>query len=904
MKKNRKRWYPEEGIPGKFLRKMKLILFLCWAGMMQVSAMSYAQTGTVSIRVKETALHEIFQLIEAQCGYTFVYNNEQLNGLKPVSIEMTDAKISKVLDECLKGTDLRYELLDQIIVINRRSALPQTALDLQGTVKDKEGNPLPGVSVFIKGTTIGVATDVDGKFKMQLPEMENMVLVFSFTGMKKQEVKYTKQPVLNIVMEEDVAEMEEVVVNGYFTKNKDSFTGNAVAVTGDELKRVSNTNIFKALTVFDPSFRIADNIDVGSNPNARPEFKIRGSSGIGTTEIGADGMLNRSNLRDNPNLPTFILDGYEVSVDKIFDMDMERIESLTILKDAAATAIYGSRAANGVIVIKTKVPKEGQLMVSYRFDAILNIPDLTGYDLLNAREKLELEKNAGLYKSEWVDGQQNYDLEYNYKLGLVNKGVDTYWLSQPLRTALNHKHSLYVEGGDKSIRYGLDFGYYRENGVMKESGRNRGSVGFSISYNLDDKILARNYISVTKVKGNESPYGSFSQYALQNPYYPIKDENGNWVKKQFQYITQTDQLINPLYEASLGNKDVSKYTEITDNFSFEWFIGKGFRFKTVASYSERRDSQDEFNSPESLQYETYDYTAGEGFWKRGTGFTYRKESYSWNVNSTLQYSQMFGKHYTTIVLGAELSENQDKDISFSTEGYPSKVLDYISFARKFSADKPDGSQGKTRGAGVFISGNYSYANRYLFDLSYRLDGNSQYGTDEKVAPFFSAGIGWNIHNEKFMERLKGKISQLKVRATYGTTGKASFPAYQAQTMFNYLTSTWYVTGIGAQLMSGGLGNPNLRWEMTKKTDIGLELSVLEDRISIIADYYNENTDHLLSDITLPTSTGFSQYKENVGEMQNRGFEIALRGVIVRNQDLYVALFANMAHNKNKIFKGV
>ena len=206
MKKNRKRWYPEEGIPGKFLRKMKLILFLCWAGMMQVSAMSYAQTGTVSIRVKETALHEIFQLIEAQCGYTFVYNNEQLNGLKPVSIEMTDAKISKVLDECLKGTDLRYELLDQIIV------------------KDKEGNPLPGVSVFIKGTTIGVATDVDGKFKMQLPEMENMVLVFSFTGMKKQEVKYTKQPVLNIVMEEDVAEMEEVVVNGYFTKNKDVYS--------------------------------------------------------------------------------------------------------------------------------------------------------------------------------------------------------------------------------------------------------------------------------------------------------------------------------------------------------------------------------------------------------------------------------------------------------------------------------------------------------------------------------------------------------------------------------------------------------------------------------------------------------------------------------------------------------
>lgn len=438
MKKNRKRWYPEEGIPGKFLRKMKLILFLCWAGMMQVSAMSYAQTGTVSIRVKETALHEIFQLIEAQCGYTFVYNNEQLNGLKPVSIEMTDAKISKVLDECLKGTDLRYELLDQIIVINRRSALPQTALDLQGTVKDKEGNPLPGVSVFIKGTTIGVATDVDGKFKMQLPEMENMVLVFSFTGMKKQEVKYTKQPVLNIVMEEDVAEMEEVVVNGYFTKNKDSFTGNAVVVSKDELAKVSSNNLLSALQVFDPSFRLKDNVDMGSNPNSMPNFRIRGNSGF-----GAEG-LSEANLKNDPNLPTFILDGYEVDVEKIFDLNMDRIESVTILKDASATAIYGSRAANGVVVVTTKAPQEGQLRVSYNLNVAISAPDLSDYHLLNAREKLEAEVAGGLYESEYMDTQQKLRMDYADRLKRVKSGVDTYWLSQPLEVAVGHKHSLYV----------------------------------------------------------------------------------------------------------------------------------------------------------------------------------------------------------------------------------------------------------------------------------------------------------------------------------------------------------------------------------------------------------------------------------------------------------------------------
>lgn len=903
MKQDRKKWFPEIGKSGKFFRMMKLVLFLCCVGMMQVSAMTYAQTGTVSIRVKEASVLKVLQLIEAQSGYTFVYNNEQMNRLKPVSLNAIDEKITKILDECLADSPLGYELIDKVIVISQRGNAPQATLTIRGTVKDKTGNPLPGVSVFIKGTNTGVATDVEGNFKMDVPKMENIILVFSFIGMEKQEIKYTDQKTLKVVMKEAVAEIDEVVVNGYFNRKKDSFTGNAVAVTGDELKKVSNTNIFKALTVFDPSFRITDNIDVGSNPNARPEFKIRGASGIGNTEIGADGLLSRSNLRDNPNLPTFILDGYEVSVDKIFDMDMERIESLTILKDAAATAIYGSRAANGVVVIKTVEPKEGKLMVNYRFDAILTLPNLTGYDLLNAREKLEVEKKAGLYYSEYVDGQQNYDLEYNYKLRLINKGIDTYWLSQPLHTTMNHKHSLYVEGGDKSIRYGMDFRFFRENGVMKESGRNRGGIGFFLSYNLNDKLLIRNNVSIDKVSGKESPYGSFSIYAQQNPYYPIKDEEGNWIKKQFHYIAQSDQLENPLYEATLGNKDIDKYTEIADNFSIDWTMGKGFRLRANAAYRERRDSKEQFTSPESVKYNLSDYTAGEGFWKRGEGYTYRAENYSWDISATLLYNVAVGRHYINLALGGNMREEQSKDLSFSTRGYPSKVMNYLTFAREFLSDKPGGSQGKSRLAGMFVSGNYSFANRYLLDLSFRMDGSSQFGADEKMAPFFAGGIGWNIHNEKFMEGWRDKISLLKIRATYGSTGKASFPPYQAQTMFNYITSSWYITGIGAQLIPGnGFGNPDLQWEVTKKTDVGIELSIFDDRLSVIADYYIENTNNLLSDITLPTSTGFSSYKENVGKMQNRGMELSLRGVAVKNENWYVALFANMAHNKNKIVK--
>ena len=374
MKKNRKRWYPEEGIPGKFLRKMKLILFLCWAGMMQVSAMSYAQTGTVSIRVKETALHEIFQLIEAQCGYTFVYNNEQLNGLKPVSIEMTDAKISKVLDECLKGTDLRYELLDQIIVINRRSALPQTALDLQGTVKDKEGNPLPGVSVFIKGTTIGVATDVDGKFKMQLPEMENMVLVFSFTGMKKQEVKYTKQPVLNIVMEEDVAEMEEVVVTGYQNIKKENATGSYQTITSKELERRYSTDIISSL---EGMLSGLVSYNKGLNDDAESNIMIRGVSTF-----------------TDRTKPLVVVDGLPIegSIETINPYD---ISSITVLKDASAASIYGVRASNGVIVVTTKRAQNDRVEVNFNMDITINEKQqYDNYGWANAAQTIELEEKS------------------------------------------------------------------------------------------------------------------------------------------------------------------------------------------------------------------------------------------------------------------------------------------------------------------------------------------------------------------------------------------------------------------------------------------------------------------------------------------------------------------------------
>ena len=368
------------------------------------------------------------------------------------------------------------------------------------------------------------------------------------------EVKITDKNDYKIVLKEDVKALDDVVVTGYFNKNKDSFTGAQVTVKGDELRKVTTGNVLQALSVFDPSIRFEDNIDIGSNPNRIADFTIRGNSGIGLTEFEKE-AVSRDNLKNNPNLPTFIMDGFEVDAEKIFDLDIERIESLTILKDASATAIYGSRAANGVIVIKTKAPSEGQLRVNYNFTASIAIPDLNGYDLLDAREKLDFEKSIGMYKDNNADAQINKDKDYNYKLSLVESGVNTYWLSQPLKVEFNQKHSIFIEGGDKAVRYGIDFKYDKDNGVMKGSARDRGALGFSLSYNLKDKLLVRNYLTVNKVKSKESPYGDFSQYALLNPYYPFQDEHGNLIRKMTQYINTNKQIWNPVYEATVGNRD-------------------------------------------------------------------------------------------------------------------------------------------------------------------------------------------------------------------------------------------------------------------------------------------------------------------------------------------------------------
>ena len=312
---------------------------------------------------------------------------------------------------------------------------------------------------------------------------------------------------------------------------------------------------------------IENNLD-GSNPNVIPDFQIRGTASMPSTNELTSSFVG------SPNMPTFIMDGFEVTAEKVFDLDPMRIESMTILKDAAATAIYGSRASNGVVVINTKQPEAGKLRLLYNLDVSFNIPDLTDYDLLNATEKLQLGKAAGYFDPfGTIDQTEARERDYNYRLGLVQQGYNTYWLDKPLEVAIGHKHTLSVEGGEKAMRYSLDLTYENVPGVMKESGRQRMGMGTMLLYRFKN-LTFRNNMTYDNVKSTNSPYGSFREYATLNPYYPYQDENGNYLKEleANSDILGRKSVINPLYNTTLNVIDETSYSEFANNFGIDWYI--------------------------------------------------------------------------------------------------------------------------------------------------------------------------------------------------------------------------------------------------------------------------------------------------------------------------------------------
>ena len=677
------------------LPRMFLIMktvFISLVCTLNVQANVFSQHTKFDIAMKNVTVSEVLCYLEEISKYRFVYDSDAIDRMQRVDVEMKGTKLETVLESIFVKSGFSFVIEDGVVIIREAGKkqitagiLPQSR-KITGRVRDHGGHPLPGVTVVLKGTSVGVVTDVDGHFKMDLSADHETVLVFSFVGMKTQEVYYKGEKELNVVMEEEVKQMDEVVVTGIFSKSKESYTGAVSVITENELKSFGNRNILTTLRNIDPSFNILESNEWGSNPNRLPEVQIRGAANM------PDIDQLQSDTKAELNTPLIIMDGFEITLERMMDLDDSEVETITLLKDASATAIYGSRGANGVIVITTKEPEPGKLRFAYTGSLNLEVPDLSDYDVLNAREKLDLELRSGYYDGVRAEYEVQLKQKYNEILQQVERGVNTYWLSKPLRVGVGHRHNIKLEGGDPSFRYSATVQYNDVAGVMKESFRRTFNGGINLSYKTSDLIF-RNQLTIGLNKAQESPYGTFDQYVKLNPYWTATDENGNvkrFFDEDYSYWGGNNPA-NPLYNATLNTKETSDYTNITNNFSIEWKPVQEFTLRGTFGIYTQTNNSDKYLPPEHTAFADY---ADDDYFRRGTYDYTTSRSSRYNFSLTANYSKVFAeKHMIYAGLNMDLEDQKSQRYSFSVEGFPSGALDFLAVAMQYKENgKPGGSE--------------------------------------------------------------------------------------------------------------------------------------------------------------------------------------------------------------------
>lgn len=873
----------------KTLLVMKLTLILLMFGLFSAQARGVSQTITLS--AKEMSLNKVFTAIEKQTGYVVFSNKKLFAHTKPVSFSVVDLPLTAFLQMIVEGQPIIYEISSKTILIKEKPVAVKEQIQVdyailppvKGVVRDAEGNPLSGASIKIKGKDKGVFTDENGNFTINADNRD--ILVITYVGMANYEMRVSALPADgNILMKPKDASLDDVVVTGYTNIKKESFTGNAVTVKREQLLKTNPNSLIGALQVFDPSFRIKENNMWGSDPNALPEFTLRGESSIGMDKsLEAERLrrTQRTNLKDNPNLPIFILDGFEVSVQTIVDMDMNRVETVNILKDAAATALHGSRASNGVLIITTIAPRPGEMRITYNLTNGIELPDLSDYNLTNAEEKLRAEILSGVYNLDAV----NDLIKINDLTNRIAKGVNSDWMAQPLRNVFNQKHTLYLEGGAETVRYAINLNHDTNNGAMKNSRRGRSGGGLTLDYRGNGYQL-KNQTTYNTTRMEESNYGNFVTYATQQPYEEIFDADGNYLPTISGVFPQPSPLWKTTMDSYIGKGFIN---ELQNNTNVIWNILPNLRFDGQFSVTKTDTEVETYDDPKGYSQNTASDQRGKLDQTFGKGYT-------WNLNALLHYNKDFNGHFVSLTTGVNSRETYSENYLANYTGFQLGSLHGPSFAAR-QVSKTKYESDKTRLMGALISANYTYNNIYLADISARVDGSSQFGNDERFAKFWALGVGMNMHNQEWMQAYPA-ISKLKPRATYGVTGKVSFPAYAAVTTYGINEESWYYTGSAGSI--DYLGNPQLKWENTYTLDAGVELGLFNNIINLIATYYNRKTDGIIDQVSISPASGYATYQANSGTIVNKGIELDLNAIVYHTKNINVAIRANLGSNQNRI----
>lgn len=866
---------------------LTVAVVLCYA--IQLCALP-SKDKTVTLNLNGVSIENFLDAVKKQTGANMLYSADMFKGTRSVTVKANGEKWESVLKRVLTEHGFDYVIKDGIVVMRKlQHSTENGAQKIRGTVVDQKGDAIPGANIYVVGnSTMGVSTGMDGTFSISVPAGKNQLQV-SFIGMKTQTVRLNKaKQYYKIILEEDSKSLEDVVVTGYFQRKKISQTGAEVVVGGEEIAKVGSLNLLQAISAFDPTVRTIENTEFGSDPNRMPEITVRGEKGFDLRE-------NADDSRTNPNAPLYIMDGIEVTATTVYDMDMNRIASFSILKDAAATSLYGSRGANGVILITTKRPDPGKIRVTVNANYNISVPDLRSYNLMDAREKLEYERLAGLYTNKYGNREEQtlLDIKYNKILSEIERGVNTYWLSQPLTTSLNQRYSAFLEGGDDHFRYGLNLKYDNDKGVMKESGRLKYGISAYFSYEIAKKLVARNDITIDDVKATDSPYGSFSDYTSLNPYERIYDAETGEMRRQFTSNGRT--IRNVLVNSLLPNKSFNKYTQIRDNFQVQWWATSHLMFKGNIAITKQLNRSENYLSPESVNFEGVTDAARKGSYTVSNGTDIDVEG-----NLTANYNtNLFDKLAVSVGVGSELITTRSESDGYTATGFLNDKLIYPSYALQFKqGSTPSGSLDRAKSIGFFGNANFNWDNRYILDFTYRTDGSSRFGRESRFAPFWAVGAAWNVNREKFWTQ----SGYMKIRGSVGSTGSTNFSADQALTRFVYSNNSEYNGIYGAVI--NAYGNPALKWQNVMKYNIGLDMSILKNIITLNFDAYLERTENLLLNIDVAPSTGFTSYTENMGSMDNKGFEARLRFNILNNykKDLNWNVTLSTSHEKNKIRK--
>ncbi len=845
----------ERSLFRRIVKIMKLTTFILLFPTVMVSASIYSQSTKLTLKFTEITYQQMFQKIENQTEFRFAFSSSKLDPNQKVTLDVKNKTVEEILDNTLPEK-VRYEVIDRYVVIMDASDIKSEGKlqqkSISGTVTDEYGQPLPGVSIVLKGTSNGTVTNMEGKYSFEdVPE--NATLVFSFVGMSTQEVAVGNQTTIDVSLVADAIGLDEVVAIGYGTVRKSDITGSVGSIKTEEL---NSTNVLRVDQALKGKIAGLQAIPTSSDPGAQTSIRIRGSNSISAN-----------------NEPLYVIDGY-IGGFSLNDVNMNNIESIEVLKDASATAIYGSRGSNGVILITTKRGKEGKTRISY--DSYISFQSPSRYiPVMNASEFAAFQNET--------KGSEMYPNPDSYGEG-TNWAKEVYRENVPMTS-----HNLSISGGDNKHTYFLSGNYFDQQGISINSGLERYNFQINTDHKISDKLKLGNSLIVSRRNYTPGSFGiGIKNLIGWDPTLPVYDEEGNYTQ-QIQLAELSSD--NPVALSELPI-DITTTNKLLGTIFGEYEIIDGLTYKLNVGANLQNGTRNRYD-PSTL-YDQQNY--------QGTATINNNETLDLIIENTLNYSKTFGEHNISGLFGYTRQTIESKSNLVQARGFVSDAFTFNNLAA--AAERSDANSNLTNsGLESFIfRSNYGLSNKYLLTVSARMDGASVFAANNKWGLFPSAAIAWKAGNEEFIKNLN-IFDNLKFRASYGVLGNPGLDPGASLTKLAPGGNN-YIFGVDQHLVSGiaanTLGNPDLKWESTTQFDVGIDAGFFNNRLQITADYYDKLTKDLLVDVPLLWLTSFESVLTNFGTVSNKGFEFSLTSTNINSRDFRWITNFNISTNKNEI----